>query len=191
MNDNSMYLTLPNANHAGDLPPFGLVHFGILLAHLAKARSTPSSNTSISLTVPPARVLNGRLSAPRIAPNAWCSKAIASGAYPAARRHREDLLQVERLARIDDVEDAVGRERAGPIAHGREVARRIEVAAIRLLHDHGVIWPSLFLNSSKKTHCAPLDSTSRPLARKSSTTRGQVVVVRALAPNVCWLKTDP
>ena len=55
---------------------------------------------------------------------------------PSRPRHRKDLLQVKRLARIHDVEDAVGRERTGPIAHGREVARRIEVAAVRFLHDH-------------------------------------------------------
>ena len=113
------------------------------------------------------------------------------GCVPSRPRHRKDLLQVKRLARIDDVEDAVGSKRTGPIAHGREVARRIEVAAVRLLHDHRRDLAVLVFEFLQENALRAVGLHQQALGSQILDHAGQVVVVRALAPHVFGFETDP
>ena len=48
----------------------------------------------------------------------------------------EQLIEVERLAMVDDIEDRVGLPLAHPILDRRQVGRRIKERSILLLHDH-------------------------------------------------------
>ena len=105
---------------------------------------------------------------------------------PGRPRHREDLLQVKRLACIDDVENAVGSERTGPVAHGREVARRIEVAAVRLLHDHRRYLAVLVFEFLQKDALRSVGFHQQTLIPQILDHAGQVVVVRALSLHICW-----
>ena len=48
----------------------------------------------------------------------------------------ENLLEMQRLALVDEIQDAVGAQGAGAVAQRRQVGGGVQVAAVRLAHDH-------------------------------------------------------
>src|SRR5690606_30149395 len=62
-------------------------------------------------------------------------QATAGGGEARGCGDGEDLLEVQALARVDDVEDAAGAKFHAAVGDGSEVGGGVEVAAAGLLHD--------------------------------------------------------
>ena len=82
----------------------------------------------------PLRVLNGLPSSPSTVPNAMCWSSTSSIAPQPGRG--EELLEVERLAMIDDVQNRVGLPLAHAVLNRGQVGRGVEKRAVLLLDDH-------------------------------------------------------
>ena len=167
---------------------------GLFSAMIAPARSTASSSTSASCTLSPERVFISLRSSPRIEPKATCWKF--AGLAPAGGGV-EELAEMQLLRHADDIPDLVApsiRRCGSRWSPGRWWRRGSRRRALRMIAGLSVQPSSLWImNGSssgvsacrrEKTQTAPSLSRAMPLARNSSTSGGEAVVVEALAEPV-------
>ena len=108
-------------------------------------------------------------------------RLVAEAGAPA---HREDLLHVQRLARVDEVEDAVRAQFAAAVAQRGEVGGGVEETATRLLHDHRLRVALLVGELVEEHHLRALVLDRETLLLQGGDGPGQRVIVGALGADV-------
>ena len=124
-----------DANRAGDYGRFGVAELGILGLD---QRPRPHDRFVQEIEQPRAAAL-ARLEGAPVAAEHGAEGVVLerhASAVAGGLGEREQLPKVQRLARVHDVQHAVGAKDIRSVAHGGEVRGVVEVAAVGLAHDH-------------------------------------------------------
>ena len=98
--------------------------------------------------------------------------------------HREYLTEMQALPRVDEIQHAIRVQRFRSIADGREIGRRIQIAAVGLLHDDRLWRSVLRVEFIEKNALRAVGDRQQSCVVERANDIGQIVVVRAFGVHV-------